>query len=106
MSRKLTPTSEREPRNLHAELTYADFTRDTFKTRTRPNDDALRIAKLDFTTASDAEIIAELEKIREVTFQAAEAQAGMDDVDYWDLWQFDKICSPELVVRLCDLILT
>lgn len=104
MSRKLTPASEREPRNLYAELTYADFTYEAFKARTRPNADALRIAKMDMTTASDAEIIAKLMTLREIAFQAAEAQAGMDDVDYWDRWQFDKICTPELVVRLCDLI--
>lgn len=104
MSRKLTPATEREPRNLCAELTYAEFTREAFKTRTRPNDDALRIARLDLTTATEAEIVAELEMIREIAFQAAEGQAGIDDVDYWDRWQFDNICTPELVVRLCDLI--
>lgn len=101
MSRKLTPAYERERRNLHAELTNSDFSREAFKASKRPICDALRIVELDCTTVSETDIFAELEKIREIAFQVAEAKAGMDEVEYWNGWQFDKITTPELVVRLC-----
>lgn len=103
MSKELTPAADRKPRNLYAELTYSGSTGNALEVRTRPSDRALRIAGLDFTNASDDALIDILEQVREIAFQAAESSAGIDDVDYWDRWQFDKICSPELVVRLCDL---
>lgn len=104
MSPKLTPSADREPRNLYAVLTNAGPKAVSLTARTRPNPDTLRVADLDMTTISDDGLIEELGAIGNIAYQAAESAAGIDDVDYWDRWQFDKICSPDLVVRLCDLI--
>lgn len=100
---KLTSREIRKPRNLSRYYLQNDLKAE-YQRRTSPNSDALRLASIDFSIADDAELLKEIGLVRALALQAAESSAGMDDVDYWDRWQFDTIISPDLVVRLCELV--
>lgn len=70
----------------------------------RPDPEVLRIAALDMTIIAEDELIQEIETIARFARDAAESDAGIDDLDQLDRWNFDKLCSPALVYRLCALI--
>lgn len=70
----------------------------------RPDPEVLRIAALDMTIIADDELIQEIETIARFARNAAESDAGIDDLDQIDRWNYEKLCSPALVYRLCALI--
>ena len=124
MSQPLLPIAKRKPRLLATELLQA---KQTLKEQTEleqpdqsvvepakaiiaqlsarkvPHKEALRLSNLDFSTLSNADLKAELGTIISIARLAAESSAGADDIDYWDRWQLDKFCTPDLVLRLCEL---
>ncbi len=127
MSHPLPSISKRKPRLLATELLQAKQTlieqtelerpdqsliesaQDTIErlcARKVPHKEALRLSKLDFSTLPYDDLKAELGTIITIARLAAESSAGADDIDYWDRWQFEKICTPDMVLRLCELAST
>jgi len=127
MFHPLPPIAERKPRLLATELLQAEQTLKAQKeleqpdqsviesaqetierlsSRKVPHKEALRLSKLDFSTLSNDDLKAELSSIMTIARLAAESSAGADDIDYWDRWQFNKICTPDMVLRLCELAST
>ncbi len=124
MSHPLLPISERKPRLLATELLQAKQTikqqneleqpdqslietaKDTvarLSARKAPHEEALRLSKLDFSTLSNDDLKAQIGSIKAIARLAAESSAGVDDIDYWDRWQLDKIYTADLILRLCEL---
>lgn len=81
----------------------AEETIERLSARKVPHAKALRLSKLDFSALTNDEVGVELTTIMAIARLAADSSAGADDIDYWDRWQLDKFCTPDLVFRLCEL---